>query len=143
MTNGKKTWWNSWIGTLVGLGTICTMILAILNWQYDTFATDEEVKIVEQKAEYMIAQLSEKTIKGFEAVNKGFESVNKTTMQIQASIRNFSLKDSYSQEINQKYRIIKLLEDDPDNQELKIDLEKCLSRISIIENELKEIKIAK
>ena len=50
-SNNSRSWWNSWIGVLVGLGTFCTMILGGLTWQYDKFATDEKVEIVEVHAQ--------------------------------------------------------------------------------------------
>jgi len=132
----KKSWWNSWIGALVGLGTICTMILGALTWQYDTFATDEEVDIIEEHAQHSVAQLSQKTLEGFDAVNK-------TNMQMQKSIRRFDLKDSHEKFIDQKYRILKLLESDPNNHDLKKDLDECKSKIKMMETELRELRIGK
>jgi hypothetical protein len=132
----KKTWWQSWIGLVVGLIAICSAILGALTWQYDTFATEEDVEHVDKKACNNVAQLSEKTL-------KGFEEVNKTNMQMQRSIRRFDLKDSHKQLLEQKYDLLQKLENNPDNQELKIDLDMCKSRIKMIEEELRELRMLK
>lgn len=134
MGDPKKSWWNSWIGVLTGFGVLCGIIAGALTWQFDTFATDEDVENVDKKACKNVAQLSEKTL-------KSFEEVNKTNIQMQRSIRRFDLKDSYDQLMEQKYRILKLLESEPNNAELQKDLEACRSRIKMIEEELRELRL--
>ena len=91
---------------------------------------------MDKKTCYLISQLSQETI-------RGFEEVNKTNKHMQRSIRRFDLQDSYNQFMEQKYRILQLLETNPNNNELKRDLDECRSRLSIIENELKELTISK
>jgi len=132
----KKTWWQSWISILVGLGTICTCILGFLSWQYNTFATTEKVNIVKEHAQQIVAQLSQKTL-------EGFKSVNKTNIQMQKSIRRFDLKDTRKKSMQEKYNLLKKIENEPNNQELKIDLDVCRSRIKLIEEELKALRIGK
>lgn len=132
---GIGVWFKSWIGILSGICILCSMFLGAIVWHYTTFATDEEVTNVKEYSEQIITQLSQKTL-------EGFESVNKTNMQMQKSIKRFDLKDSHKQLMEQKYRILKLLEIDPDKQELKIDLDECRSRIDMIETELKDLRLS-
>lgn len=134
--SGTGVWLKTSISIVVGLVAIGTAIVGVITWQYSTFATDEEVEDVEIHAEQNVAQLSQKTI-------EGFESVNKTNMQMQRSIRRFDLKDSHKQLLEHKYNLLKKLEHDFDNYELKIDLDLCRSRIAVIETELKALRIVK
>ena len=127
-----KTWWSSWIGMIVGFLTICSAILGALTWQYSTFATEEEILAVKETTKQTIEQLSEKTI-------KGFKEINKTNQQLQLSIMRFDLQDRYNQLVDHKYKIIRLLESNPNNVELKKDLEKCKNELHIVEVELNKI----
>lgn len=133
---GTGVWLKSWVGIVIGLVAIGTAIAGFLTWQYSTFATGEEVEDVEIHAEQNVEQLSEKTLKGFEAVNK-------TNIQMQRSIRRFDLKDSHKQLLEHKYDLLNKLKRDPDNKELNIDLDLCRSRIAVIEAELKALRISK
>ncbi len=133
---GTGVWLKSGIGIVVGLVAICTAIVGAITWQYTTFATDEEVAVVEEHGEQNVAQLSQKTLEGFEAVNK-------TNMQMQKSIRRFDLKDSHKKLMQEKYDLLKKIDNEPNNQELKIDLDICRSRIKMIEEELISLRIGK
>jgi len=136
MPGQKKSWWNSWVGLIVALLAICTGIAGALTWQYDTFATEEEVINVKMHAEHNVAQLSEKTLKGFEAVTE-------TLQQLQKTDRRFDLKDSYKRLLAEKWDLLEKLKIEPNNTELKIGLDVCRSRIKMIEEELKALRISK
>ncbi len=132
--SGTGGWLKRSIGIVVGLVAIGTAIVGAITWQYTTFATDEEVAVVEEHAEQNVAQLSQKTLEGFEAVNK---------TKMQKSIRRFDLKDSHKRLLADKYELLEKLKIEPNNTELKIDLDVCRSRIKMIEDELIELRISK
>jgi len=133
---GTGVWLKSSIGIVVGLVAIGTAIVGVITWQYTTFATGEEVDIVEEHGAQNVAQLSEKTLKGFEAVTE-------TLQQLQKTDRRFDLKDSYKRLLAEKWDLLEKLKIEPNNTELKIGVDVCRSRIKMIEEELKALRIGK
>ena len=127
----KKIWsiWNSWISISVGILTCCALIAGGITWQFNTFATEEDILNIDQKISLTVSQLTQETI-------RSFESVNNTNIQIQKTIRKFEIENQLDRLIEQKYQILKLLKDDPDNEDLKIDLEKCKNQINNLNNRL-------
>lgn len=126
MVTDKKSWFQSWVGILVSFLTLCGLIAGAITWQYTTFATNEDVNET-------VAQLSQETL-------KGFESVVQTNQQMQRSIHKFELNDAYENTLDQKYKTMKLLQDNPDSDELKKDLEKYIQKLERINKQLEEIK---
>jgi hypothetical protein len=127
----KKIWsiWNNWITISVGILTCCALIGSGITWQFNTFATEEDILNIDQKMSLTISQLAQETI-------KSFEFINNTNIQIQKSIRKFEIENQIDRLIEQKYQILKLLNNDPDNEDLKIELEKCKNQINNLNNKL-------
>jgi len=124
-----KNIWNNWISISVGVLTCFALISGGITWQFNTFATEEDISYMDQKISLTISQLAHETI-------RSFESVNNTNIQIQKTIRKFEIKNQIDRLIEHKYQILKLLKDDPNNEDLKIDLEKCKNQINNLNNRL-------
>ncbi len=124
--------WNRWLSLLIGMLTIIALIAGGFSWQFNTFATDEDIFNIDQKISLKVSQLSQETLKSFKAVND-------TNYQMQKSIEKFELNDRYERLIEQKYRIMTLIENDPDNQELKMDLEKCKDKLLEISTKINNL----
>jgi uncharacterized membrane protein YhiD involved in acid resistance len=55
---GTGVWLKSSIGILVGLVVICTAIVGAITWAYTTFATAEEVAVVEEHVQQSVGHVS-------------------------------------------------------------------------------------
>ena len=124
--------YNSWISLSIGILTIFALIAGGFTWQFKTFATEKDILSIDQKISLTISQLACETLKSFKAVND-------TNYQMQQSIERFELNDRYERLIEQKYRIMSLIENDPDNQELKMDLEKCKYKLLEISTKINNL----
>ena len=130
-----KPIWSScknWISFLVGILTILVLIAGGFTWQFKTFATEEDISNIDQKMSSMVSQLSQQTLKSFQIINN-------TNYQMQKSIEKFELNDRYERFIEHKYKIITLLKNDPDNQELRMDLEKCKDKLLEINTKINNL----
>ena len=123
---------SNYISISIGILTMSALIAGGLTWQFKTFATEEDMFNIDQKISLKVSQLSQETLKSFKAVND-------TNYQIQKSIEKFELNDRYERFIEQKYRIMRLIENDPDNQELKMDLEKCKNKLLEISTKINNL----
>ena len=132
-TNNDKVWWKSWLGALTGVGSLCTIIVGSITWQYSTFTPYQVVAMADEKVETMVVELSNETI-------KSFKSINETNQQMQMSIKRNDLRYTYDRLMDEKYRIRKLLKSNPEDEDLQKDLEKNKSRIEEVENQLQGLK---
>lgn len=133
MPNDNKTWWSGWIKILTGIGALCALILGGFSWQYSTFATHEKVAMADQAVKVIVVELAKETI-------QSFKSINATNQQMQQSIERNDLRYTYDRLMDEKYRILKLLKEHPNDEELQKDLEKSKSRIENVEKQIQSIK---
>jgi hypothetical protein len=74
---------------------------------------------------------------------EGFESITETLQQVQQNGRRNYLDRSHEKLLAEKYRLLEKLKTNPNDQEAKIDLDICRSKIKIIVDEQIELRISK
>lgn len=118
----KRSWWQNWIGILVGVGTLCTIILGAVTFLYSTFPTHEFVAMADQKIKEQVDSNSKETINTFR--------------EVQTAIKQLSLESKYERLLKQENRYSDLLKKNPDDVSLKNDLRKIKNKLKKIEEEL-------
>lgn len=145
MAGSKKSWWQSWIGIIVGLGTLCTLILGAITFLYATFPTNTDLVMADQKRDLetkiIVSELSEETIKGFKEVHTTNQQMQKAIQQNTQDIKRNYLTNEYTRLVNdEKYLIKKFLSEHPDDIDAQKHLEKVNRRIKEVERKLQLLK---